>query len=271
MTRTLTAVLLVTVAVSQSPSIRPCVCRAADASPGTDSARSATAAPATPAGRAGRHGTPPASIAEVLERYYRALGGREALEGVSSRVATGRVVDDRPWAGPAKITRFEAYGGDGGRWARVEHAPEGDFAEGFDGAVAWTLEDGEVNTSTEPNRSKLAFLLDPQGPIRIGEYFLEMRYAGVTTYEGRPVCAVETDRNPTYYTLYFDLETGLLTNIGYHWYVEDYRPVDGVLVPHRVVEGRKGGSVTHVFDEIVANSPVAGSRFNPPETGSGGR
>jgi len=110
----------------------------------------------------------------------------------------------------------------------------------------------------------MAFVLDPQGPLRIGEYFGKMRLTGIVGYEGRSVYAVETDRDATYYTLYFDAESGLLTNIGYHWYLEDYRAADGVLMPHRVVAGRKGGSVTHVFDEIVANTPVSGGRFEPP-------
>ncbi len=85
----------------------------------------------------------------------------------------------------------------------------------------------------------------------------------MTTHEGRQVYAIESDRRQEYYTLYFDIESGLLTNIGYHWYIEQYRRVDGVLVPHRVVAGRKGGSVTHAFDEIVTNTPVSGGRFTP--------
>ncbi len=80
---------------------------------------------------------------------------------------------------------------------------------------------------------------------------------------GQRVYAVETDRAEEYYTLYFDIESGLLARIGYHWYIEGYEEVDGVLFPHRVIAGRKGGSVTYAFDEIVTNTPVSGGRFEP--------
>lgn len=204
------------------------------------------------------------TVDEVLERYYDALGGREALERIASRVCTGRVVDDRPYAGPATVHRFEAYGRPGGQWAYVEHAPDGDVGEGFNGESSWNLGDGELTHAKGANRSKLAFILDPQGPLLIREYFGEMNAVEAAVYEGRSVYAIESDRDSNYYTLYFDVATGLLTNIGYHWYLEDYRVVDGVLMPHRVVTGRKGGSVTHAFDEIVTNTPVSGGRFDPP-------
>lgn len=208
----------------------------------------------------------PPTVEQVLGRYYEALGGRDALEDIRSRVATGRVVDDRPYAGPVIIDRFEAYGRPGGQWAYVEHAESGEFAEGWNGSLSWRLEDGEVAAFEGPNHSKMAFLLDPQGPLCISEYFGEMRLTGIVDYEGRSVFAVETERDATYCTLYFDLASGLLTNIGYHWYLENYRAVNGVLMPHRIIAGRKGGSVTHVFDEIVANTPVSGGRFEPCST-----
>jgi len=44
------------------------------------------------------------TVEDILERYYEALGGREALERITTRVATGRVVDDRPYTGPVRIT-----------------------------------------------------------------------------------------------------------------------------------------------------------------------
>jgi len=208
------------------------------------------------------------TVDEILERYYEALGGRESLERIKTRVSTGRVVDDRPYTGPVHISTFEGYGREDGQWAYVEHASDGEFAEGWSGAVSWKLEDGEVTMSEKRDRSNMAFVLDPQGPLHIRDYFGDMTLTGITEYEGRSVYAVETDRAAQYYTLYFDVESGLLTNIGYHWYIKDYRTIDGALVPHRIITGRKGGSVTHAFDEIVTNTPVAGGRFEPRDDGT---
>jgi hypothetical protein len=59
-----------------------------------------------------------------------------------------------------------------------------------------------------------------------------------------------------HYTLYFDAETGLLIRIGYYWHLLDYRDVDGIKIPFRIVMNRKGGSSTYVFDEVKHNIPI---------------
>jgi len=59
-----------------------------------------------------------------------------------------------------------------------------------------------------------------------------------------------SDRNPDHYALYLDVETGLLVRIGHYLTIGDYRDVDGVLVPHRIVNSRKGGSNTWVFERV---------------------
>ncbi len=203
------------------------------------------------------------SVDEILERYYEALGGRDALERIHARVSTGRIVDDRPYTGPIRITRFEAYGLLSGQWALVEHRPDGDSAEGFNGAVGWKLQGGEVVMNDGAKRSKIAFICDPQGPLRIREYFHDLTVTDTAMISEQRVYVVETDRAKEYYTLYFGIEDALLAGIGYHWYIEGYEEVDGVLFPHRVIAGRKGGSVTYAFDEIVTNTPVSGGRFEP--------
>lgn len=55
----------------------------------------------------------------------------------------------------------------------------------------------------------------------------------------------------SYFALYFDLETGLLNHIGYHNEILEYRRVDGVCSPYRMVFGRKGGHTTYVLSEVT--------------------
>jgi len=66
----------------------------------------------------------------------------------------------------------------GGQWALVEHRLDGDSAEGFDDTIAWRLEDGEVVTNDGTKRSKIAFISDPQGSLRIREYFHDLTVTG---------------------------------------------------------------------------------------------
>ena len=75
-------------------------------------------------------------------------------------------------------------------------------------------------------------------------------------YDGVQYYKVENDLKFEYYTLYFEVETGMLTRIGNHWWLEGYRPIDGVLVPATVVQGRKGGSTNLYFDTVSHGTEV---------------
>ena len=61
--------------------------------------------------------------------------------------------------------------------------------------------------------------------------------------------------------------SGLLNGIGTYWEVQDYRAVDGVLLPHKIVCSRKGGSSTFVFEEIKHNVPIDDGKFSMPNVG----
>ncbi len=106
--------------------------------------------------------------------------------------------------------------------------------------------------------TKLAFLFNPQGPLMVEKYFPNPRLMGTWTYDGVEYYKVENDLKFEYYTLYFEVETGMLTRIGYHWWLEGFRPIDGVMVPSKVIQGRKGGSTNLYFDEVSHGAEVAG-------------
>ena len=90
----------------------------------------------------------------------------------------------------------------------------------------------------------------------VSRYFPNLRLTGTWDYDGVQYYKVENDLKFEYYTLYFEVETGMLTRIGYHWWLEDFRAVDGVLVPFTIVRGRKGGSTNLYFDSVTHNVDV---------------
>jgi hypothetical protein len=204
---------------------------------------------------------------EVIDRFVAALGGREAIEKLDSRHCRGRVTDDlRSRANPYfKETDFEA-------WTSVPHRCRFDLYKegfvdrrGFDGRKGWIADSAGVRRDEEAIRSKLAFLLDPQGALDIEYYFPELTYVGQRALYGATVNSLEpADLKPEYYTLYFDIESGLLVGIGYHWEVRDYRDVDGVMFPHRIVCGRKGGATTFDILEMQNNAVTDDSLFEMP-------
>jgi predicted O-methyltransferase YrrM len=114
------------------------------------------------------------------------------------------------------------------------------------------------------SRSWLGYLLNPQGPLFIREYFPGMILETQEILGGRSVYLVN---NKTQNVLYFDVETGLLSRIGLSWEFQDYREVDGVKFPFRVATSRKGGESYFAFDEIEHNVPVDDRQFAIPDAG----
>ncbi len=182
------------------------------------------------------------TLDQVLERYVVALGGREAIAMLDSRTIIGERIDDRPHQGPRVETPFEARADTSTSWTLVFHEAAGDV--------------GEIGDSSKS--TKLAFIFNPRAPLQLEKYFPNPRLTGTWEYDGILYYKVENDLKFEYYTLYFEVETGMLTRIGYHWLLEDYRQVDGVLIPFIVVQGRKGGSTSLYFKTVTHNSAATG-------------
>ena len=206
------------------------------------------------------------TLASVLERYVEALGGREAIERLESRMCRGWLVTDLPSRTPPVFEKLEmeTYSALPDRWLLVGRDSSGILKNGFDGEVGWDQTLNSVKPEPRMERGKLAFLINPQGPIRIEDYFRDMTLAGTTEWDGRACYAVESDRKASSYTLYFDVETGLLSRIGYHWLLKDYREVDGVMFPFVIELSRKGGSTTYFFEEVEQNVPIDDGLFAMP-------
>jgi len=67
--------------------------------------------------------------------------------------------------------------------------------------------------------------------------------------------------------IFFDVETGLLTQIGNFIELLDYREVDGIKVPFSISISRKGGSSTFVFENIEHNVFLDEKKFAKPDPG----
>jgi hypothetical protein len=210
---------------------------------------------------------PPESADEVIERFVEAVGGQDAIERLSTRTITGHLVHDLSWHDPQVETLDFVYqAGSDDRFMHRMTGQKGTTFEGFDGTEGWNLDrDGNLKPNPDAGRSKQAWYANPHQALRIREYFPNPQLAGTREVDGRTCYAVRCDRQPEYFTLYFDDEAYLLRAIGYHNWVEDYREVDGVLLPHRIVCGRKGGSSTFYFENIEHNLPLDDAVFSPPE------
>ncbi len=180
------------------------------------------------------------TLEQILDRYVDALGGRENLAKLATRSITGKQIDDRPYQGEPVTAELEAWADNTGCFSMVLHEAGGDHRTG----------------NADDHNAKLAFIFNPQGPLMVDKHFPNPHVTGTWDYDGKLYYKVENDLKFEYYTLYFEVETGMLTRIGYHWWLEDFREVDGVLVPFTVVRGRKGGSTNLYFESVTHNVDV---------------
>jgi hypothetical protein len=105
-------------------------------------------------------------------------------------------------------------------------------------------------------------LLNPQNALRIEDYWPDLKYDGTEQVRGMTVHVVNA---PTIHRpMLFDSATGLLVGFGHNFEIDDYREVDGVMVPHRVMMSRKGGSTTYEFDEVRHNEAIGDTLFAMP-------
>ncbi len=203
------------------------------------------------------------ALEHILDRYIEALGGRGAIERLTTRVCKGRFVDDRPYAGPVKTIPFDALSKVPDKSLFILHHPENTEWEGFDGNVRWRMDNNGLIRRENQERSQMDYFLDPQNALNIQDYFPGMEVMGTVKLRGLSVYVVENKRKSPHYTLYFDSANGLLVQIGFYE-IYDYQDVDGVRFPFRLEYSRKGGSNSYIFDEVQHNVPVEDDRFSKP-------
>ncbi len=232
---------------------------------GIQAARAGGARAVTGENDAAQDSTP--ELSSVIERYIEALGGREAIEKLETRRCSGWLVTDLPSNTPPVLEKLEmeTYSALPDKWLLVGRDSSGTLKNGFDGEAGWDQNLDTVKPDPRMERGKLAFIINPHGPLRIEDYFHDMKVTGTAEWDGRRCYAVESDRKASSYTLYFDAETGLLRQIGYHWFLRDYREVDGIMFPFEIEVSRKGGSTTYYFEEVEQNVPIDSGLFAMPD------
>lgn len=207
------------------------------------------------------------TLDKILEKYIQALGGRAAIEKLTTRVCTGRFVDDLSWKDPPIQTySLKAYAKIPDKWLTIMKVTKGIEQSGFDGTIGWKQNPDRIEHDNRARRSWLGYLLNPQGALHIQDYFPEMVLEAKLILKGRVVFTVKTfSPDGAQNMLYFDAETGLLNQFGSLWELQDYREVDGVKFPFRISTGRRGGESYFAFDKIEHNVPIDDKQFAVPE------
>ncbi|HEX8068367.1 MAG TPA: c-type cytochrome [Pyrinomonadaceae bacterium] len=209
---------------------------------------------------------------QVIDKYVAAVGGREAVAKVQTRVLKGTREASQNRNYPIEVT---LKGAD--KFVVMATTPQGQVMQSYSGTSGWskdprgthaaTPEDLAAFKSTGAVYSLLQLTTPPQG-ARVGRGRVDERNANVLVYNPKPGV---TER------LFFDAETGLLLRrltltetvlnpIPEQVDFEDYRDVDGVKVPFtiRISNIDTFFSSTRKFTEIRHNVPVDDALFQMP-------
>ncbi len=215
---------------------------------------------------------PKANVDAILNQYLQALGGRAALERVTTRVMRGTLIAQGGMKAPLEV--FEKAPN---KTLTIFRAPQGTNQMGYDGAMGWTKtpEQGlreEAGPQLDFIRSEAEFYKE----LKLKERYSKLTLHGLAQLDNREAYVIEAAPQlgrPE--KLYFDRQTGLLVRMDFfpnlgqektqaQMYFEDYRAVDGVKLPFAIRRARPGFTWTYQFDEIKLNAPLDDSRFNKP-------
>ena len=213
-------------------------------------------------------------VDRVLDRYVEALGGREAWQSVTSRVATGTF--EMPDLGLTGTT--EIYLKAPNRMMFTLTMPGvGTTRTGFNGVTGWA-EDPQSGlrslsgTELEDMKRDAAFYRD----IELKNIYPKIELKGSEMIEGRSAHVVEaTTADGKTAKMYFDKESGLLvqdevmregqagltsTKTTY----EDYTKIDGIFLPMTLRQSNSLLNFVVKFNEVKHNVAIDDAKFNMP-------
>ena len=218
--------------------------------------------------------SPLPTVDEILDRYVQALGGAQAFQKVTSRIAKGSrigadgvlVPEDVYQKAPNKILTVTTY-------------PDVAFSTGFNGIAGWgsSSKEGQRDLPA-PVLAQLKSDSDLYKEIRTKDLYRKLVLAGKSMIGDAEVYVIDaTPRTGSSEKLFFDARTGLLlrrymeseTVLGMfplQTDYEDYREVDGIKQPFLIRWSMPGRSWGRKIVEMKQNVDIDDARFNPPSS-----
>lgn len=213
------------------------------------------------------------TIDQILDKAVTALGGRAAMEKITSRTGKGTIeIPDAGMSGSIQV---------------YEKAPNMNavmidlggmqIRQAFDGAVAWEenpQEGMKVKTGVELAEAKREATFNPE--LKMKDLYAKLTVRGrekVGASDAWVVDAVPAEGSPVVF--YFDVESGLPVRmdatresaqgqIQVQSYLEDYRAIDGVKVAHVMRQVTSMFTMTMRLSEVKHNVTLDDKMFKKP-------
>ena len=208
---------------------------------------------------------------QLIDKYVEALGGKDAIQKITSRVEKGTLI-----AGEMKAP-VDVYAKAPDKRIAIVHMPGGDSSTAFDGHVGWLSAPGrptrEMSAAETDNVRMDAELFFAADLKQLFHSFRVRSQEKINDRDAYVVFAFNEGKPPV--KLYFDAQSGLLVRL--MRYVDtplgsnpmqidfaDYRDAGGVKVPYRWTIARPSGRFTIQIEELHQNVPVDDSKFVMP-------
>lgn len=237
------------------------------------------------------------TVDQVLNNYIKALGGKEALQKITSRTATG-TYEISPAGIKADLTLYAKA--PNSMLLKIVTSNSQVIQRAFNGDTGWARElQGDLRPITGTELELLKSRADFYRAINLktlypGFTFIEKKQIeitplGKTKAEKKQVYVLEAKNSPTE-RFYFDAETGLLLRndieteiskavkkegsllyeaqkviVPIETYYEDYKEIDGVKIPLTTRQAIDETNIVIHLGKIEHNKPINDSLFNQPE------
>ena len=216
------------------------------------------------------------SVDQILDHYVQAVGGKDAIQKVTSRDMKGTLENsDDGTTSPAEI-----FAKAPNKYLAVVNLGDGgEMLEGWNGEKGWGKDpDSGLHDTEKAEQISAKRDYDFYREIRLKELFPKMALSGKMKVDDRDAYIVEaTSPDGAAEKLYFDAETGLLVRrdfervtiddgiVLYEVDYDDYKDVDGLKLPSTVRRKTPDYTLTYRFTEIKHNVPVEDAKFNKPD------
>jgi len=214
------------------------------------------------------------SVDQVLDRYVAALGGKAAIEKITTRVAKGTF--ELPDQGV--VGTYEAFAKAPNKsGSEIQFEGFGVVRQGFDGTVGWAESPqaglremaGQELSNTRRNA-------EFHQPLKLRELFPKMSVKERRQVGMRDAYVLEADPGDgSMRWMYFDAESSLLVQVENEWdtpqgriksevLFEDYREVDGVKVAFVIRQSNPNIRFVIQLSDVRHNVEVDEAKFKKP-------
>jgi hypothetical protein len=213
---------------------------------------------------------------EIVAKYTKAIGGREAMEKIKSWTTKGTV----------EISPM----GLKGTFEQIASAPDrsmttmsitglGDLIEGYDGKTAWAInpiQGSRERTGAELLQTKLMsnFYRD----VNLDKLYPKMEVKGIEKVNGKDAYVVTAtpDGLPAA-TMYFDVQSGLIVRSDntliapegqqqVSIFIEEMKQVDGVMVPTKMRTKLPTFEMLMTVTEVKSGPTIEDAKFARPKS-----